>query len=684
MDSNDKNWAADYLKTHSATEEITVIASSFEGRLIAKSLNIPYKTYEKEAFEIDKMRISDKSREQSYYWHQLPEMKENAYLEAVRNLKDYPLLIMHQTFHYVINEILQSYEFIKTIIECEKPDKIVVGKRENPFNNDMFIILSCSGGLEREAAKNLSVIKNIEFIEMHTGMKANKSLLISKKISNVLRNPNILLRYLIQNTTLQLFHKKNSTKFAWNKNQNGPKILFFAWGYYYLEQITPVFDALLRHNVRIGLIIVGGTLSKAKEKIFKQKGICVSYKSDWLVENEQNILNEWKEKGKEAFRSVNDSDVLKAYFSDASGSYFAGLVDEAIKMELVGNIPLTVINLIRTENIIKAFEPDLVVSHFTSLPLGSCDVLPARLQGIPTLSLEHGIVTYLSSPYNTFSSQYYAVPGTSFVDAYKQTIKCPEEIIIPVGEMRLEKMKNNMSIREAKQSFNLNPDAPLCIFCLTSNFSSNFSRRHSTFKALEQVINIKEHICDLQIIIRGHHGADYEQIKKYIKSIGTSDVKFQMSLSPLFCEIVQAADVVISHATSAIAESLVCGVPVVYLCALSWPEPSYFNCKAIKIVDNFDSLSEIVKTIIENPMSRDEVRALAQPYFDRNLCGNDSMAVERLSQLMMGLAKTPKAEWKKGFQDWIDRIEASCEFNTGNWNINEIIQQQGESLSGKT
>ncbi len=678
MDSNDKKWAADYLKKHSATEQITVVAPTFEGRLIAELLKFPYKMYEEAAWGLDKNEIYNMARNMAYRWHKIPELTNDSCLDGVRSYRAYPLLVMHQSYLLIIiNEILQAFEFIKKVFASEQPDKVVVGKRGSPFDKHVIYMISCSKGLEREVANVLCSSKGIEFTEM----RLNKNKLIIGKAINVLNNPKLLvdkaaslIKRLVPDT------KPGSDQqcpiFAWADDQVGPKILIFAWADYYLRQLAEIFDALLQHKARIGLVIIGGVLTQDEKKLFKKKGIFVSCKSDWHVENEQDMLKEWKEKGKEAFRSIESNGVLKAYFSDGVVSYFSGLVAEALKRELIENIPVTVRELVCTENIINTFAPDFVIAHFAMHPKESCDVLPARVLGIPTLSLTHGIPGYTGSERDTISTQYYAVEGDAYREAILASVKSPPDTVITVGQSRLEKITCSYDTGKWKEFFGFNPDRPVCIFCDHSIWSLEVDYRHSTFKTIEQILNLKKHIPELQIIFRVHHGPDYTSMQRYFKNLDIPDVIFQISPSPLFTEIVKAADVVISHHTSAITEALLSGVRVIYLCALSGIEPIYVGYEAIAVADKFEKLPILVKNILDNPLPREEVRKMAQPYFDRVLCGNDGKAGERLAQLIMRLAQMPRAEWKKGFQDWIDRIEASCDFKSGSWDIEKIIKGQ--------
>ena len=134
---------------------------------------------------------------------------------------------------------------------------------------------------------------------------------------------------------------------------------------------------------------------------------------------------------------------------------------------------------------------------------------------------------------------------------------------------------------------------------------------------------------------------------------------FRFLPHPQFADIVHAADVVITHFASSIAEALTCGVPVIYLCALSEVEPACLGYEAITVVQDFDLLGEAVDSIIEKGLSREEVKVIAKDYIDRNLCGNDGLASHRLAQKIIELAQMPKSSSNKGFESWVQRVDES-------------------------
>ncbi|HMR65457.1 MAG TPA: sulfotransferase [Anaerolineae bacterium] len=644
----DAEWIGAYWNNKSRLENVTVVASSFEGRIIAQQLGVPHNSYEELAWSLKKPELFYISRKKASQWHQMPKLKDIPQLEAVRYFKEYPLLWMHYyPLSQALYEMLQSYQFMGKILEIEQPDKILLGKQTDPFapiaippfNMQVLNILTQSNGLEREALKVLANNKNIKVVEMPT------------------QAPSTFAR-------LQL--EKNKKLYTSSPSKSGlptQNVLIFTWAGNYLKQLSDMLDQLCQLDIQVNLVIVGDRLSPDQEQNFTAKNINYYYKTDFSIPDEQTIFDEWRAKGEKAYASIRDNADLKDYFSGEHGSYFNGLVDQILYCDFVNNIPFTVIELLRSETIVNTLKPDVVLTNFAHHPWENADVLPARNLGIPTLYVGHGITGYLSAVRDAASTQYYGVLGEYFKDALMEVFNWSEDELALIGHPQLDHQLPLPDKRHSKIRFRLNPDQPVCIFCDMSEFMQAFEQRHSTYTTLHEIVKLKTHIPNLQIVYRTHHGVSSAvKIREYLSSLNLPGVHFQTSPNPPLMEIAQAADLVISHYTSAVTEALIIGVPVIYLTALaSEVEPSFMNCEAIKIANEFEALPDLVKSIIQASLSRQEIRAMAQPYFDRALCGIDGKSNTRLANLILSLAQKTEHQKRTGFQDWIDRIKTAGE-----------------------
>lgn len=642
LDLNDRQWLAEYWKNRSLDEETVVVAPTFDGRLVAESLGIPFLSYQDVAWQLDKPAIQDQARNKARYWHELPDLKNNVALQFVSSFNGYPLLVMHQSLMLLgIQEIIQAHRFMHHILADQKPDSVCLNNRSNPFLGAPIGFIAGSNGVEREIVSSI--------INRH-----QKKDCFSEFMGAVHLSP-----------PDRPLATADASIFAWPAHLDGPRILIFAWSDYYLEYFERTLDLLLQQRkARIAIVIIGGNLTVEQQSAWKAKGVCSLMKSRWAIENQDSLWELWKLKCEQAVSSIYQSQALADYFSDDYGSYYPGLVSDFLAKQIL-DTPSTVIALLQAQSIIEAFDPDMALNHFSYHPFETCDVLPARMLGIPTLSMDHGINGYTDSQRLTFATSYYGVSGNSFREGVCLATGAPIEQVPVLGNARYDMLEASSSPRDASKSrLGFDPRRPLCIFCDSSGWSHMNEWRHTTFKTVEALVSLKKVFPELQIVYRVHHGASYQGMKAYFDGLGDPDMHFQVSPKPPLVEMLPAADFVISHYTSAVAESLLHAVPVIYLTAYGEPEPSYFGCGAIKIADSLEGLSLAVSQLLHASLSRHEVRRMAQSYFDIALAGNDGRASERLAETILRLATLPRNQRKAGFEDWLERIDTSCHFDT--------------------
>ena len=677
LNLQDRSWLKEYYKKNHLKEEIVIVAPNFEGKFLLSSIDLPHKTYETIAWGLDYNRLYNTAREKSYDWQFIEDISFQEELNKISQYNDYPLLTMQQpNIMLPLYEILQTREFIEKIFELESPQKIVFSQRINPFGEQFnrYFILTGSNGLERECAKYLGKKNGISVLEipkMADRINIQKlkkiSLSILDKLGNFSRNPSLFFDLISSRYKQQKYEqllKSDIVKIKRRENYDTSKstILMFLWGGYFLEYFEDILD-ILSNKVNFVIVIIDEDEVDITIRFinkYREKGMLIFGKKFWKIENEKGTLDRWDSEVNNVIQSIQDNPSLSSYFSDENGSYFKDFAFPVIQKELTNTLPKTVIDLIRSESIIDEIRPDLVIAHFSIYPGDACDVLPARILGIPTLTLEHGISPHTESIRDTFSTEYIAVAGIDYQKALSQLQLCSKNKIFPTGDSRLESIEYKLSIKEAKAKFDLDIHSPVAIFCDCSGWTHDGEARHSTWKTVQEIISLKKQISNLQIIYRVHHGITYDVMKEYFKDLNIPGIIFQVSPNPLFVDIVQAADLVIAHRTSAITEALLCGVPVIYLCSLSRKEPMYFDCEAITIVDNFETLPQLVKAILSATLSREQILEMARPYFQRVISGNDGKANERLINLILQLLKSSKDRKGQGFQDWVDRVELSC------------------------
>jgi glycosyltransferase involved in cell wall biosynthesis len=641
MDLHDAGWLASLRQKQGEGGEVVVAAPTFDGRLLAESLQLPYRAYEDIAWNIDKLEINNIAREKANGWHRLGTLAGCDALEAIRSFAGYPLLDMHQSLLLLaLQEIIQAHRFMHQVLAVEKPNAVLCGERPNPFLGEPITFITGSNGVEREVVKSINRRRH-----------ADPGVFEEFRKNFILRPPPV-------NRPIADASLFNSLPMS-----TGPKILIFAWGDYYLDYFDNAIEKLAGQKARICLALIGGELLPAKKDALQRKGVCVFEKASWPVAGAGRIWSECLLKCEQAARTLYGSKTLEEYFSDGFGSYYPSLVSDFLCKQIL-NLPATVVELLRSESIIRAYSPDMVLNHFCIHPFETCDVLPARALGVPTLTIDHGIHGVNDSQRLTFAAEYYGVSGTCTQKAIHTAVGADDRSILVLGNSRYEGIAfSTEKPGSAKKRLGLDPDRPVCIFCDCSGWSHMSEWRHSTFATAAAIVAVKSFIPGLQIIYRVHHGTRYQGMERYFKDLGDADIHFQVSPNPALLDILSAADLVVSHYSSAVGESLLSGVPVVYLTLHGEPEASYSGCEAIKIADTRERLVQAVSEILGAGLSRSMVRKLAQPYLDIALDGNRGGTSERLSDFIVQLASRPRANRKPGFHDWLDRIETASRFD---------------------
>lgn len=643
LNINDAEWLATTWSTLSKSENIVVIAPSFDGRFVADSLDIPYKSYEEISWALDKLEIADISRNKARYWHEIDGIRDNIYVRSIKEFNGYPILVMEQSLLFLaIQEILQAHTLMHKIIELEQPDAIYFNERRNPFLNGGISFIADCNTVERE------IVRSVQAGQHDIQNSYNE---------------------FINNLTLQCpvqRHSGDNIDFSWSSEMTGPNVLIFAiGGYHYFEYILSVIAPLQRNKARITLVVMEfWDQAQQMQEMFNKLGVRLIDRDSLIAVNEEMIWLAWKEKCDKAVEALYGSEALAEYFSDASGTYYPGLVSDYLCRQILGTAT-TVVNLLRAEMLISGLKPDIVLYHANIHSVETCDILPARKLGIPTLAIDHGINGYFDAQRMTFATEFYGVSGTCLKDAMIRSLHPPEQAIKVIGNTRCEQITlSNLSTGEAKLQFGFDPDRPLCIFCDQGGWSHMYEWRHATYKNVGEIIQLKQLIPELQIIYRIHHGRNYDGMSRYFEKLGMPDIKLQNSLAPILTDILPAADLVVSHYSSAVSEALASGVPVIYLATTGEPEPSYYGHQALKVVESFAELSSAVREVLAKKITREKVIESAQSFFDIALAGHDGKAGERLAQLILDLASTPSDSRTYGFCDWLERIGASCLFDT--------------------
>ena len=109
INKNDEECIKHYCSKTDNNEEKIIIAPTFDGRLLVEKYKLPYKTFEGDAWKINKNQLFDLARKKAFQWSSLNKLPL---------FKVYPIQLMHQSLILLaIYESLQCIEYLTKIID---------------------------------------------------------------------------------------------------------------------------------------------------------------------------------------------------------------------------------------------------------------------------------------------------------------------------------------------------------------------------------------------------------------------------------------------------------------------------------------------------------------------------------------------------------------------------------------
>lgn len=655
-EESDISWISEHLASKDDEERVIIAVYSLMGHLAAQKSTLPCSYFDRLAQAIDPFAVSGISHSKAAFW--LEDKGCQAALPP--QFKGYPLAAMH-AFNLMINMtwFLPNFLFMEQLLERTRPDKVLMGWRENPFQgrHSIHIHVGPDGGFERECAQALCQRLGI-LAFAHDGLGFRPV---------PVPTPAAEVEVPVPLASPEQAPDDLETARAWSYHQaqgyhaledlqhhaEGRCHLFFAYGYFHLDDLLSCMDALLERGCQVVVVIIGGEVEPEKLATYGARGVRFFRKASFRLEGEAQLLERLKERYNAASAHLSAAPGLEEHFSAFGASFYKGLMEHCLDKEL-SNMPCTILELLRTEAVLQAFTPDAVFVHFSLGSYGdwgNYDVLPARKLGIPTLSFDHGINGLIGASLGLPSTQYHATYGEACRRAIIGYSGFAEDKIRAVGNPRYEALTRPSDKRAEKLRLGLDPDRPVVVFCSTSEVMGLYEYRHSTHATLQGVFELKRQLPGVQFIYRVHHGLDFTRLRHYIEQQHIPDLFFEISLEPPHFELVNllgGTDVLISQAASCLTEAVVMGIPVIYHCVRANVDELFLGNACIKVAYRDEDLPRLVRQALERPLRPDE--ADRQRYLDQAVCGNDGRAGQRLADFLQDIAGAPR---ESGWEDWL-------------------------------
>jgi hypothetical protein len=612
LEKNDELWAKKIIDKHVNDKGFFVIAPTFEGAVLAKSLNIEYFSCEDIAWKINKLAIFKKTKHLVSNIINIYDKNVNPLINNQSILKKYKIFNIHYSHYlYCLNDIAQSYEFTQNIILKFKPKKIFI--RDNKVSSkEVFDIVHNTRSLVY-AFQSVANLKKIKIINQYN---IPEEILekYKKKILFVLKIIYYLIKIIHSNFIYLIFNLINF--FAKLKKYKNIKYNIFInceCGYYF-DAITKEIVNLSENNLGVNIKFMSDTPSI--DKLYSIIGcnikLIYNFYPSYFASITTHKIN------------IIEYNQLKKIFKILKNIFFTNKIflnnNPILKIfiiylqnEIFYTMPKTIKVLNISENNLIKYKPTIIFNQFDFHPIEKANILPAIKKNIITISSTHGLPRSLWFK-EYFASDIFLVSSKKYLTFLKNIFR--KNNIYLINDNYYSSLHLNYNKINEKLLWNLNPKKPVCIFCDNSQWIIDNQFINSEFYFLNVVMNIKYKNPNLQIILRVHAGFNAAVIKEYISSFGYKDVYFQQHPNPDFKDIVKAADLVVAQGGSSIIESLNHGVPVIYLTALGYADPFYKGYKNIEIVDNFALLPHKINELLSKKTSRKVIKKESSKFFD--------------------------------------------------------------------
>ena len=645
--SFDVKFAQKYIKLYNNKKDITIIATSVEARLCADMNGLKYKSYEHFFhFKIDRKNLLKKSMDYAY---KILDNKKSILYDT--NISVSLVELNFKEISSILYELLCSYELISNIVESEHPDLILIPYRKNILlQKGVYWLLQGTNGTETEMFQEVALNKNIKcktYYVLKDKIFYNKSFY---KFVKFLRYPKRSINFNFKKPSKIKRHANLSNKLIYEKT-----VMFYVWGEYYFKQNIATIEYLLKNKINLVLVIVG----------------CDDISEDDFVKlkayNTLNII----------YQDEIGTDIkispLKLCFKDVYNEIRSIVNDNQVCAKLLSYSVYTLMfkqdevrkNWLKNEALITEYKPSVLYSHFNYLS----DIFPYRKAGIPTITGCHGFYTYLDSPREIIASEYYAVQGSLFEKYYSDYYTNQKDKLVCVGEERYSEIyKTQYEMNNYKSEYNIPLDMPVCIFCDNSSFKTPpFHDRHITYNFLKIAEQLARDLPDVCVYFRVHHGLNYSYFLEYFDYINLPNFRLSISPKPEFSELVKCADVTVSHYSSAIVESLMSGIPVIYYTEHFDCCQDFLGVSNIYESHTYSDLKSKLNNILSNKKDynvvRKEVMQFAKKAFSESPDFNGSKV---LSDYILSLTDKKSV---KGWDDYLERI-----FKTA-YTYNDFVEQ---------
>ena len=305
------------------------------------------------------------------------------------------------------------------------------------------------------------------------------------------------------------------------------------------------------------------------------------------------------------------------------------------------------------KRMVEVENPDAII-HYADLPdTGRAVIASARLKGIPTLLLQHGLYDRYYPYFNHIESDighngevsapYCPIPDKLAIsNGYTKDIlvrygKISDADVIITGQPRYDVMAEADRILNRERTFNslnLDPEKKLIAWMTATHaFTLQGNERH-----INSVYNAMKSLNDAQLIIKLHPGEN-QKAPLYRKN-RTLRPTILDRYGPTTFELLNASDVVITNGYCSTAiEAIMLDKPVVMIDFGGSLIPPYVECGAALGIYEEDALISVLKDLLHNEETRRRLARGREKFASKGNYKPDGQASQRVADIIRQMSR---------------------------------------------
>lgn len=584
---------------------IKKIIKNSKNEVIVAGLNVDMKKIlqrEKISYKTQKDYMDEKNCKKVYedtklFIEKLPDLKGNEYFKMLTYHQGISLWELEELEIYeYLCWVIENAVFVKSIIENEKPDKIIVINSRDPAGKTAVIL--------EETHKIPTCIQN--------GMIENLKHWFMKFLSAY------ATKFLLPPAVKRL-RKCRRKRLKVEKVSHKNKILIAVDNPRFTTLTIPIIKKLME-NHRNEVIVVG--LDDSARKKYEPEGISYKTFMDYVSVDINKLVNKVEEDRMKNWHDLKSNKSLKESLIYQKIPIWEMVEDLLLFIFRTRFVELTeYIEILKRA--IDTERPDIVIVWDDRSRFGKTVVATAHLKKIPTLIAQHGIIAGTPEDSGPTFADRMAVFGQYMKDCMVKGGAEPEKIIITGSPMHDRIVKNRFDKEKICNQLGINKYKKIVVF--TTQLLGQEMMLRNILKSLKN-------LPDIQLVIKLHPSENGKMHKRVVKEMNSDAVVIKdVDLYGLL----SASDVMLTEFSTTAVEAMIIGKPVIIINLDNKPEVIPFVQSGAALgVYKPENIASTIKDALYNEEIRKKLEEKRKKFVYEQAYMVDGKATERVVALI--------------------------------------------------